>query len=187
VGGQLAQEYLRGFGIPQGVVQISAVSKLMIAAVPTMISVAAVLALSSLVGWMRYFYLLNEVFLPILLSIVACGIAIYLVASLALGQRSADRASERAVASALSGQDPREYDGITSSLVCLKPVVTPVPVDNGPLVTNEPVLSFGENAAGRLWVWYPGETGSHAANSRAFSVPVQDVQVVQAAGRPARC
>ena len=180
LGGTFDAEYLNGgFGISADTVSAPAVMRLAIAGSSILIGLSAVLVLVAVIGWVRYFHGLDDVTRPLLVLGVICVAITYLLSSVSWGISQADAAARTAAAQARAGRQPAAYFGLRGVLECVQPTTSPLPVYNGPLPVERPVLSFGTTGT-QLWVWDP-------RTARAISVPLQDIAAIPATGTPARC
>lgn len=179
-GGALDAEYLSyGFGMPAGAVSVPSVWRLAIAGEPVLIGLVSALFFIAIIGWLRYFYLFREL-TRLLIVLQTVGLAVvYLLSSLGVGISLVNAAARQASADAHAGYNPATYFGLQGTLVCVQPVGSPIPVYDGPLPANQPVLSFGADGD-RLWLWDPH-------SYRAINVSLNAVTVTRATGIPAGC
>jgi hypothetical protein len=180
LGGLYDEQYLdRTFGIPSDSISIPAIYRIAIAGRSSLIGLGFTAIFVAVIGYSRYFHQLSgdSRWMPLLYS--SLTLAVYLLASLAIGLNAVADAGGEAAAAATAGRQPSGYFGIQGVLACVRPVTNDIPVYNAPLPAGRPVLSFG-TSGDWLWLWDP-ETG------RAIEVPLDDVTVTPATGTPARC
>lgn len=183
VGSAIFAEYITQFGIPDTSVSVPAIWKILVGGQPLLIAIGTSLFFISLVGWLRYFHLLERDLRWIVAVSVVGSVLVYALAALEWGYTNADAAARQAKVAAQGGHEPASYFGLQGTLVCVQPLTPQVPVLFGPL-TNRPLLSFGANGD-RLWVWDPD--ARHNENTHFISVALQDVTLIQATGDPAHC
>lgn len=165
------------FGIPADTVPIAFYWQYLVALKPMGIVLLVVLFLVGLAGWARYFHWasgireLTWIIWPLILIV-------YVLTAFQVGIVDATGAARSAASAARQGKNPNGWFGIQGNLMCLRPVGEKVPVINGPVPTEEPVLFFG-TSGDHLWVWAPQrnrESPGRQWNSlriRAESVTVQ--------------
>lgn len=186
LGGLILTEYLGQFGMSASAVAISTIWKILAAAGPILVSATVIFIFFGVVGWVRYFHLVDR-YNRMLVSITSAGVVlVYILFSLQFGISRADSAASQAMVAARDGRNPASYFGLQGILVCLEPIRTPIPVLFGPLPARQAVLSFAP-AGDRLWAWDPGSTASQNPSVHAISVQLQDVTVASAVGQPATC
>jgi hypothetical protein len=186
LGGVVFAEYLSQLDIPDSAVSVSTVWKVIAGTGPILFGMAVVLILFGLIGWLRYFHVVDRYTRSGISFMAAVVVLVYALTSVQLGLASADNAAAHAKTAAQNGRNPASYFGLQGTLVCLEPLHTPVPVLYGPLPTGQPVLLFTPSGE-RLWAWDPGSIDAHSHGSHGLSVPLQDVAVIQATGQPAAC
>jgi hypothetical protein len=149
--------YLEAFGIPSGSVRSTeSLYDYAAAAEPLAIALAFALLFIGALGWMRYAYLAlgdNRLFAVVTILVLS---VVYALTAIGLGVEEADSAARRAMAEAGEGRDPSDdYFGLQGELVCVRPVgEDPIPVENGPVPVDHPVLSFG-SSEDWIWLWDP--------------------------------
>jgi hypothetical protein len=182
LGGMFDIEYLgHRFGIPAGAVSLPTYWRVAIITKPILFGIAVFLLLVACLGWAHYFDLFStDTVTRGLTVLIAASIAsLSLLTAISIGLESVDNAAQVAAADARAGRQPAAYFGLQGTLICVRPVNSPIAVYNGPLPANRPVLSFGFTGT-QLWVWDPKSV-------RAISVPMQDVTTAPAMGTPAHC
>ncbi|NYI06788.1 hypothetical protein [Allostreptomyces psammosilenae] len=180
-GGLLHTVYLEdGFGIPVDTVPVTGFWRSAAALEPVAVATVFPLLFVGAAGWLRYFHqwtVLRElvsVMVPLLCLV-------YVLTALLLGLEDARAAADRAARAARAGEVPASYFGLRGDLVCVTPMAPTIPVFNGPLPTDRPVLTFG-SAADRLWLWDPARAGEGPGSGRpAVSVRLEDVTVTRPA------
>jgi hypothetical protein len=186
LGGLILEEYLGQFGISASAVAVSTIWKILAAAGPILVSAAVIFVFFGIVGWARYFHLIDRYNRALIAIASACAVLIYVLFSLQLGISRADSAAAHAMVAARDGRNPASYYGLQGILVCLGPIRVPIPVLFGPLPATRPVLSFAPTG-NRLWAWDPGSIAAQNQSAHAISVQLQNVIVTQAVGQPATC
>ncbi|MEU0701874.1 hypothetical protein ABZ513_13805 [Streptomyces bacillaris] len=104
----------------------------------------------------------------------------WLVPALLFGVLSAGYAWGDAVDAVRAGRTPPGYYGLRGTLMCVEPKDPDIPVYNGPLVTDRPVVTFGASGE-RVWLWAPSRQGSGSDQGRAMSVRLEDVTLTRPA------
>ncbi|MEO3752646.1 hypothetical protein [Streptomyces sp. B6B3] len=167
--------YLDAFGIPSGSVH-SAEGLWDYAAAARSLAVAFgfVLFFVGVLGWARHAYLAlggNRLFA--VLSTLILSLVFALTAVL-LGIYEADTTARDAMAEARGGDNPASYFGLQGRLTCVLPVAdTAIPVENGPVPTGHPVLSFG-SSEDWIWLWDPERDSAPTT----FAVRREDVRLL---------
>lgn len=177
LGEQLRTAYLDEFGIGQDSVPSSSLWTYVAVAEPLTFVLFFVALIAATAGWLRHFHLTKGDYgRPTLLMLGAVAL-LFATQGVKYGVDKATSAAARAQSAAARGRTPGAYFGLHGTLVCVRPVARPIPVDNGPVVTGHPVLSFG--AAGD-WIelWDPARPGD--AGHRSFAVRREDVQLFPA-------
>jgi hypothetical protein len=171
--------YLEAFGIPSGSVRrTESLYDYAAAAEPLGLGLAFALLFVGALGWMRYAYLAlgdNRLFAVATILVLS---VVYAVTAIALGMKEADTAAERAMAEAVEGRDPSTgYFGLEGELVCVRPIgEAAIPVENGPVPTGHPVLSFGSSEEW-IWLWDPERFNDREVPD-TFAVRREDVRLV---------
>jgi hypothetical protein len=191
LGGEMHGEYLDRFGIRAATVPAPAFGTYLAAAEPMALALGSVLFFVALLGWLRHCHVLGgdqgfRLFAVVIVTLLAVA---YTLAAVAIGAGKATDAAERAAETiALDGTNPPGYHGLQGRLVCVSPMDPdkPLPVENGPVPTGHPVLSFG--AAGDwIWLWDPARHGDEAVR-QSFAVRREDVQLLPTENpAPERC
>ena len=180
LGGMYDTQYLTyGFGIPSDTVSIPTLFRLAIASKSALLGLGFVLFFIAIIGWIRYFHWAEDGARWLSWLTIALLAAIYLLSSISTGLAIVSDASARAAEEASAGRQPNSYFGIQGTLMCFRPVTKSIPVYNGPLPSNKPMLSFG-TTSDELWVWNPESKNS-------IGVPLNEVIAIPATGLPARC
>ncbi|WP_159054006.1 hypothetical protein [Streptomyces sp. AS58] len=190
LGGQMHDEYLDRFDIPAATVPAPALGAYLAAGRPMALALGSVLAFVAVVGWLRHFHVLARdggfrLYAAVLTTLLSVA---YALTAVALGAEHAGRsAGSAAGAVAQRGTDPPDYYGLKGHLVCVRPVEAgkPVPVENGPLPTGHPVVSFGASGDW-IWLWDPARR--HEPGPEAFAVRREDIQLLPTENRsPGTC
>ncbi|HET9383222.1 MAG TPA: hypothetical protein VFP69_20660 [Streptomyces sp.] len=187
LGGQMHHAYLDRFGLRPETVPTPSLGRYLAAAEPMALALGSALFFVAVAGWLRHFHLgrdaTNRVFAVVLTTLLAVG---YALTAVALGIDRADDAARAAARAAARGTAPSGYFGLRGRLVCVRPLAPDVAVENGPVPTGHPVLTFG--AAGEwTWLWDPARRAGDPA-PRAFAVRREDVQLLPVRGAgPGRC
>lgn len=171
-GGLLHTVYLStGFGIPADAVPVSLYWRYLASLKP--LGLASALALLGLAigGWMRHYHQWTQARTTATIVVPVMCVTVFGMSMLA-GMASAEQAAVRAWRDARAGRAPAPYYGLEGRLVCTEPVGKEIPVFNGPLDTQEPLLTFG-SSGDRVWLWDPRRT-------EALSVRLEDVVVTEA-------
>ncbi|MGP4112144.1 hypothetical protein ACTWP5_14660 [Streptomyces sp. 4N509B] len=176
--------YLEAFDIPAGSVRsVESLWDYAAAGRPLGIALAFVLLFTGALGWARHVYFArgdNRVY-----AIVATLLAslVYALTAVGLGVDAAHSAAERAMAEAGDGRNPAPYFGLRGGLMCVHPVgAEPIAVENGPVPTGHPVLSFGSSEEW-VWLWDPARAArSDVDASDTFAVRRDDVRLVPPGG-----
>ncbi|MBG0855343.1 hypothetical protein I2W78_26710 [Streptomyces spinoverrucosus] len=189
LGGQMHDAYLDRFGIRAATVPTPALGRYLAAAEPMGLALGSVLFSVAILGWLRHFHLGRDGSYRLFAVVIATLLAVtYALTAVALGADRATGAADRAaVRTATLGTSPPDYFGLHGHLVCVRPVdpTKPVPVENGPLPTAHPVLSFG-STTDWIWLWDPSRDGKSPAES--FAVRREDVQLLPTKNpAPKRC
>ncbi len=181
LGGEMHDEYLDRFDIRADSVPTPTLGRYLAAAEPVALALGSVLFLVAVTGWLRHFHAgrdagfrLYGIVVTTLLAVLFTLTAIYLGADRAT--RAAGRTAERTAA---RGAQPPSYFGLKGHLMCLRPVQPdrPLAVENGPVVTDHPVLSFG-STGDWIWLWNPAHGDGDDAES--FAVRREDVRLIPA-------
>lgn len=170
--------YLEEFDVPAGSVRsVESVWDYAAAAKPLGTAVCFVLLFTGLLGWARHTYLAlggGRVY-----AVVATLVAslLYVLVGIGVGVDAARADARRAMADARAGRTPAAYFGLQGSLLCVRPVDGDggaVAVENGPVPTGHPVLSFGSSEEW-IWLWDPRRDG---AGSPTVAVRREDVRLI---------
>ncbi|WP_141747471.1 hypothetical protein [Streptomyces nanshensis] len=166
--------YLREkFGIPADTVPIAFYSQYFVAMKPMAIASAIVFIFLGIIGWVRHFHWGGGA-RELTLMMWPFVLLVYLLTAVQVSLGDTSDAAERTAARARAGDAPGSYYGIVGSLVCVQPLGKDIPVLNGPLPRNHPVLSFG-STGDYLWVWDPKRDGRIG---QAVRVRSEDVAVL---------
>ncbi|MFC1419480.1 hypothetical protein [Streptacidiphilus cavernicola] len=187
VGNLLKEVYLQdGFGIPASSVPVASYAVDAAGLKPVLIGAALLMVLVGGAGWLRYFHQApSTASLAFLYGPLIC--VVYVGSALLAGIHGASGAADRAAEQARAGRAPSSYFGIEGRMMCLVPTgAEPVPVFNGPLPTDHPVLVFG-TGSDPLWAWDPRRPDRGGPSGQALSLPAAAVSVVppRGAGCPA--
>lgn len=181
LGGEMHDEYLDRFDIRADSVPTPTLGRYLAAGEPVALALGSVLLLVAVLGWLRYLHAgrdsgfrLYGIVVTTLLAVLFTLTAIYLGADRAT--RAAGKAAQRTAA---QGTEPPSYFGLKGHLMCLRPVdpTEPLPVENGPVITDHPVLFFGA-ATDWIWLWDPAH--GDGDDWESFAVRREDVQLVPA-------
>lgn len=189
LGGRMHDAYLDRFGIRAATVPTPTLGRYLAAAEPMALALGSVLFFVAVLGWLRHFHLGRDGGYRLFAVVISTLLAVaYALTAIALGADRATGAADRAaLRTATRGASPPDYFGLRGRLVCVRPVdrTTPLPVENGPVPTTHPVLSFG-STGDWIWLWDPSLKGRDTAKS--FAVRREDVQLLPAKNTaPKRC
>ncbi|WP_332880925.1 hypothetical protein [Streptomyces sp. NBC_00564] len=147
--------------------------------------IAALLCGLAGLGWARHFYWITGSRMYCI-AVFGTLTAVMTVVALIVGLSSATAAADRTAAQAAAGQDPSPFFGISSRLVCVRPLdATNTAVQPGPLPTGHPVVAF-DVTGDETWLWDPRrENGTADLAKRALRVRTDQI-VTRPAGRGAR-
>jgi hypothetical protein len=131
-------------------------------------------------GWLRHLHITGGEHRHSVLAALSIVTLSFTVAGISFGVGKAADAADRAQTAAAHGRAPAAYFGLEGTLVCVRPVPADqqVPVDNGPVPTDHPVLSFGASGD---WIhlWDPSRRAA-SPDRRSFAVRREDVQLLPA-------
>ncbi|MDG9719177.1 hypothetical protein [Streptomyces sp. DH24] len=188
LGGQMHDTYLSLFHIPPNVVPAPVTGRYLAAAEPMVLALGSTLFFVALVGWLRHFHLTRDttyrLFAVVLATLLAVG---YALTAKILGNDNAwDAARDAARDVMVRGVTPSDYYGLQGRLVCVRPLKPdePLAVDNGPVPTDQAVLSFGSTGEW-IWLWAPHRRSQDELHS--FAVRREDVQLIPALQPKPRC
>ncbi|MFF7211490.1 hypothetical protein ACFZAU_13270 [Streptomyces sp. NPDC008238] len=173
--GRLMQaSYLDRFGVPSGSVRSAGdLWPYAAAAEPLGLALGFVLVFTTVAGWLRHVHIAKGDNRLALVAVTVLLSASFAAVALLAGARDADRAAGEAASAARRGHAPVAYFGVRGTLMCVVPVGDgPLPVENGPVPADHPVLSFGASGDW-IWLWDP-------RRSQALSVRREDVQLLPA-------
>ncbi|CAM5617493.1 hypothetical protein SBADM41S_04698 [Streptomyces badius] len=174
-----------GFGIPVESVPLTTYSMMYAALKPMAVAAGCALFFVAVAGWARHTYwgrMPGESAPTFLLPLSALQ---YVVTALLFGVLSAGYAWGDAVGAVRAGQTPPGYYGLRGTLMCVEPKGPDIPVYNGPLVTDRPVVTFGASGE-RVWLWAPSRQASGSDQGRAMSVRLEDVTLTRPAAADGR-
>ncbi len=180
LGRQLRAVYLDEFGIPESSVPSSSLWTYLAVAEPLGATLFFVALCAATGGWLRHFHITGgEHRHSILAALSIVGLS-FTAAGIGLGVDKAADAAGTAQTDAARGHAPSAYFGLEGTLVCVRPVSAdqPIPVDNGPLPTDHPVLSFS-SSGDWIHLWDPARR-SATPDRRSFAVRREDVQLIPA-------
>lgn len=184
--GRLMQSaYLDTFGIPSEAVRATAdFWHYAAVAEPVLVALGFTLLFTAAYGWLRHVHFAVNTDRIFALTMTVLLSVLYALTAISVGLAEADGAAERAAERAEGGHDPAPYFGLEGALMCVRPVRDePLAVENGPVPTDHPVLSFGASGDW-IWLWDPERDGPR----KAFVVLRSGVQLVPpdrtAAGGP---
>ncbi|WP_240136196.1 hypothetical protein [Streptomyces sp. MUM 178J] len=172
LGGLQYTVYLRaGFGIPAEAVSIDTYWRYFAPSRPVGLAAVLLLLWAGVSGWLRYFHLrprgpVIPTVVTLVVSLIALGLPIVFEAA------EAEKAAARARITAWEGRDPAPYFGVRGRLVCVRGMEERIPVFNGPLDSERPLLTFGPSED-RVWLWDP-------RRAESLSVRLEDVAVHRA-------
>ncbi|MEW2188721.1 hypothetical protein ACWECC_09310 [Streptomyces microflavus] len=169
-----------GFGIPVESVPLTTYSMMYAALKPMAVAAGCALFFVAVAGWARHTYwgrMPGESTPAFLLPLSALQ---YIVTALLFGVLSAGYAWGDAVDAVRAGRSPAGYYGLRGTLMCVEPKGPDIPVYNGPLVTDRPVVTFGASGE-RVWLWAPSRQESGSDQGRAMSVRLEDVTLARPA------
>ncbi|MER7744203.1 hypothetical protein ABT013_02965 [Streptomyces bacillaris] len=169
-----------GFGIPVESVPLTTYSMMYAALKPMALAAGCALFFVGVAGWARHLHwgrIPGESSPTFLLPLSALQ---YIVTALLFGVLSAGYAWGDAVDAVRAGRTPPGYYGLRGTLMCVEPKDPDIPVYNGPLVTDRPVVTFGASGE-RVWLWAPSRQGSGSDQGRAMSVRLEDVTLTRPA------
>ncbi|MGW6907562.1 hypothetical protein [Streptomyces sp. NPDC054940] len=181
LGGQMHDAYLDRFDIRLEAVPAPRLGTYLVAAEPMGLALGSALFVVAIVGWLRHFHLgrdANGRFFAVVLATLI--VAVYALGAVALGiGKAASAAGRDAENAARQGIQPPDYFGIYGHFMCLRPVDAgkPVAVENGPVATGHPVVSFGTSGEW-IWLWDPARNNGKVQES--FAVRREDVRLVPA-------
>ncbi|MFG1669046.1 hypothetical protein [Streptomyces sp. Y7] len=182
LGGQMHDAYLDRFDIRVEAVPAPRLGTYLVAAEPMGLALGSALFFVAIVGWLRHFHLgrdaSNRFFAIVLATLI---IVVYALSAIALGTGQAASAAGRAAEDAArQGTAPPAYFGIHGHFMCVRPVPSDgtVAVENGPVATGHPVLSFG-TSGDWIWLWDPARNNGTVQES--FAVRREDVRLIPAA------
>ncbi|WP_159424293.1 hypothetical protein [Streptomyces sp. 3214.6] len=148
--------------------------------------IAALLCGLAGLGWARHFYWITGS-RTYCIAVVGTLTALMTVVALIVGLSSATAAADRTAAQAAAGRDPSPFFGISSRLVCVRPIdVANTAVQPGPLPTSHPVVAF-DVTGDETWLWDPRrEKNTADLAKRALRVRTEQIVTRPAArGVPA--
>ncbi|MEK2479538.1 hypothetical protein [Streptomyces noursei] len=162
--------YLDTFGIPTSAGATEVFWQYAIALKPTGICLLFIAIFAAIAGWLRHYHWIafSRNWAVIIVPLLTL---LYTLAVLTTGMSRVTAAAETAARDAMNGNQPNPYFGIKGTLMCVTPVSGNVPVYNGPLPKDHPVLIFG-TSNGRLWLWDP-ERAKHTEGPK----PAMHVQL----------
>ncbi|MFJ3421923.1 hypothetical protein ACIPN8_36910 [Streptomyces sp. NPDC086082] len=136
-------------------------------------------------GWARHFYW-NIGSRTYCIAVLGTLTALMTAMALIVGLSSATTAADRTATQAAAGQDPSPFFGISSRLVCVRPLdAANTAVQPGPLPTGHPVVAF-DVTGDETWLWDPRrEIGTADLAKRALRVRTDQI-VTRPAGHGAR-
>ncbi|RMI43406.1 hypothetical protein EBN88_07180 [Streptomyces triticirhizae] len=173
--GRLIQtSYLEQFGIPRGEVRTqSELWEYFAAGKPLGLALGLCLLILGVVGWIRHFFS-APAFLAVPVTVTLC--VVYALTAVVLAAEGAGAAAEQAKADFRAGRTPASYFGLHPSIMCVRPTGEgPVAVENGPVPTDRPVLSFG---ASGTWIWlWDAQRDGDATTWRTFAARREDIQL----------
>lgn len=181
LGGQMHDAYLDRFDIRLEAVPAPRLGTYLVAAEPMGLALGSVLFIVAVVGWLRHFHLGRDAgsrFFAIVLATLI--VVVYALGAVALGiGQAASAAGRDAENAARKGTHPPDYFGIYGHFMCVRPVdaATPVAVENGPVPTGRPVVSFG-TSGDWIWLWDPDRNNGKVQES--FAVRREDVRLIPA-------
>ncbi|GAA4051426.1 hypothetical protein [Streptomyces shaanxiensis] len=181
LGGQMHDAYLDRFDIRAEWVPAPRLGTYLVAAEPMGLALGSVLVIVAVVGWLRHFHLGRDAgsrFFAIVLATLI--VVVYALSAVALGiGQAASAAGRDAENAARQGDHPPDYFGIYGHFMCVRPVdaAKPVAVENGPVPTDHPVVSFGTSGD---WIrlWDPERHNGKVQES--FAVRREDVRLIPA-------
>ena len=172
-GGLLHTMYLQiGFDIPAEGVSVSLYWRYAASLIPLGVALILTLSWIAIGGWLRHYHQWTHSREIAALTVSLVSVLIFGMFILA-GMVGAARASGRAWTATRDGTAPESYYGLEGRLVCVSPVDKEIPLFNGPLHSDRPLLTFGPSGD-RIWLWDPRRTES-------LSVRLEDVVVTGAA------
>ncbi|MDF3144774.1 hypothetical protein PBV88_26790, partial [Streptomyces sp. T21Q-yed] len=181
LGRQMHDAYLDRFDIRAETVPSPRLGTYLVAAEPMGLALGSALFFVAVVGWLRHFHLgrdaSNRFFAIALATLV---IVVYALSAVALGTGQAASAAGRAAENAARrGVQPSDYFGVYGHFMCVRPVDAshPLAVENGPVPTGHPVVSFG-TSGDWIWLWDPARNNGKVQES--FAVRREDVQLIPA-------
>ncbi|WP_225793214.1 hypothetical protein [Streptomyces aculeolatus] len=167
-------------GIPVDAVHIPFYWHFFITVKPLAIAGLVVLCVLGLAGWARYHHWwANTRWLVVVVLPMILALYFLLVMVTAVGR--VDEAAEMAAADARAGKRPGHYYGLQGELMCVHPHRRKIPVFNGPLPVDRPVLTYG-NSGDDLWLWDPASSRGKDLQRHALRVPAGDVTLTPARG-----
>ncbi|MDC0766219.1 hypothetical protein [Streptomyces sp. HD] len=179
LGAQMHDAYLDRFDIRAEAVPAPRLGTYLVAAEPMGMALGSALFLVAIVGWLRHFHLgrdaSNRFFAIVLATLIIVGYALSAFA-LGIGQ-AASAAGRDAENAARRGAEAPAYFGIYGHFMCVR-LVAPaneVAVDNGPVPTGHPVISFG-TTGDWIWLWDPARRNGTVQES--FAVHREDVRLI---------
>ncbi|AUH41965.1 hypothetical protein CXR04_18685 [Streptomyces sp. CMB-StM0423] len=167
-------------GIPAECVHIPFYRNFFIALEPPAITAFVAVFLLGIAGWARYNHWwfgtrsMVALFVPLIFLV-------YVLTIMQASLESAGGAAEQAAADAQQGKRPGRYRGLQGELMCVKPLRKEIPVYNGPVPVDRPVLTFG-NAGDDLWLWDPSGSRGRDLSRHALRVPAADVTLTPSLG-----
>ncbi|KAB8164248.1 hypothetical protein FH609_013640 [Streptomyces sp. 3MP-14] len=125
------------------------------------------------VGWIRHFSS-APAYLAVPVTVGLC--AVYALTAVLLAAEGAGAAAEQAKADVRAGRTLASYFGLHPSIMCVAPTGDgPIAVENGPVPTDRPVLSFGSSGTW-IWLWDAHRDGDDTT-WRTFATRREDIQL----------
>ncbi|MEV8021838.1 hypothetical protein AB0O76_37055 [Streptomyces sp. NPDC086554] len=138
--------------------------------------------MAGVVGWNRYNYVSlgrGRLALAAQRVFLLVGIVTAIALAMAVGIRAADVAAKDARAAARSNRTPKPYFGLQGRLVCVRSLQQRIPVFNGPIPSDRPLLTFG-TSTDQAWLW-------DAVSGQLLAVRTEDVMLERAVGNHSSC
>ncbi|MEV6109604.1 hypothetical protein AB0M28_33590 [Streptomyces sp. NPDC051940] len=180
--------YLDELGIPVGAVPSAGVGRLLVALEPLGLALGAALFFTAIAGWLRHFHFTKGENRFFAVAVTALLVVAYVLAAIGIGLDQAADAAHGAERAAGHHRDPAWYFGLDGHLVCAAPVGTdPIAIDNGPLPTDHPVLTYGAGGDW-IWLWDPERWDPEREDARAaLAVRREDVVLEPAPDGAGHC